>query len=94
VGTPIIALSNTDDDHQQILGGEITDLINGIDSNTTELFELNLNLLHGDSGGPLLDNQGHLLGLIMAKRLDEDNKSYAISSNKIQQEYLRYKENP
>ncbi len=93
VGTPIIALGNTDDNHQNILGGEITSLITGIDSNNVELFELNLNLNHGDSGGPLLDNEGHLLGLIMAKRLNEENKSYAIASNKIQQEYSQYSEN-
>ncbi len=93
VGTPIIALSNADEDHPHILGGEITNLINGVSSNNVEVFELNLNLYHGDSGGPLLDNQGHLLGLIMGKQTDQDNKSYAISSNKIQQEYMRYQQN-
>jgi S1-C subfamily serine protease len=94
VGTPVIALSNADDNHQHILGGEITNLMDGISSNNVELFELNLNLYHGDSGGPLLDNQGNLLGLITAKRINEDNKSYAIASDKIQQEYLQYKQNP
>jgi S1-C subfamily serine protease len=94
VGTPVIALSNADEAHQHILGGEITNLIDGVSSNNVELFELNLNLYHGDSGGPLLDDQGNLLGLITAKRIDKDNKSYAIASNKIQQEYLQYKQNP
>lgn len=93
VGTPIIALTNSDDGQQHILGGEITNLTDGISSNTVELLELNLNLIPGDSGGPLLDDQGHLLGLIMAKRKDEDAKSYAIASNKIQQEYAQYQEN-
>ncbi|MBF0570300.1 MAG: serine protease [Candidatus Omnitrophica bacterium] len=90
VGTPIIALSNADDEHQHIMGGEITSLINGMSSNSVEAFELNLTLYHGDSGGPLLDSQGHLLGLVMGKKLDASDKSYAIASNKIQQEYLRY----
>lgn len=94
VGTPIIALSWADDDQQHILGGEITSMINGTTTNKIELLELNLNLIQGDSGGPLLDEQGHLLGLIMAKRKDEDNKTYAIASDKIQQEYLQYTENP
>ncbi len=94
VGTPILALTNTDDNQEHILGGEITNLIDGQTSNNVELFELNLNLIQGDSGGPLLDNQGNLLGLIMAKRLDEANKTYAIASNKIQQEYMNYKQNP
>jgi S1-C subfamily serine protease len=94
IGTPIIALSNADDGQQHIVGGEITNMIDGASSESVELFELNLDLYHGDSGGPLLDDQGDLLGLITAKRIDKDNKSYAIASNKIQQEYLQYKQNP
>ena len=90
VGTPIVGLSYVDDT-RHILSGEITNLINGVDSNDIELIELNLNLIPGDSGGPLLDAQGHLVGLIMGKQLDENNKSYAIASNKIQQEFLKYK---
>jgi serine protease Do len=92
--TPIIALSNIDDTHQHIIGGEIISLINGIDSNNVEAFELNITLYPGDSGGPLLDHQGHLLGLIMGKKLSTDNNSYAIASNKIQQEYSLYEQNP
>lgn len=91
VGTPIIGLSYVDD-QQHVLSGDITNLINGADSNNVELIELNLNLVQGDSGGPLLDNQGNLLGMIMAKRKSEDNKAYAIASNKIQQEYSQFKD--
>lgn len=94
IGTAIMALSNSDDEHQQIQGGEITGTFEGVTSHNVELFELNLNLSHGDSGGPLLDSTGHLLGLIMAKRNDADNKTYAIASNKIQQEYEQYQQNP
>ena len=93
IGTPIIALTNADDG-QHILGGAITNMITNDASNSVELFELNLDLVHGDSGGPVLDSQGNLLGLIMAKRNSEDNKSYAIASNKIQQEYSQYLQNP
>jgi S1-C subfamily serine protease len=93
ITTPIIALTNGDDDQQHILGGQITNLIPGVSTETIELLELNLDLTHGDSGGPILDNQGHLLGLIMAKRTDQDNKSYAIASSKIQQEYAQYQQN-
>lgn len=92
VGMPIIALTYADDSHQHILGGQITNLINGVNSNNVELLELNLDLSKGDSGGPLLDNQGHLLGLIMAKQKNEENKTYAIASNKIQQEYSQYQQ--
>ena len=93
IGTSIIALTNSEDGQQHILGGAITDLNKGISSDKIELLELNLNLIPGDSGGPLLDSEGHLLGLVMAKRKDVENKSYAIASNKIQQEYGQYQEN-
>jgi len=91
VGTPIIGLSYADD-QKHILSGQITSLLNGENSNNIDLIELNLTLVPGDSGGPLLDNQGHLLGLIMARRKDAEDKSYAIASNKIQQEYLQFKD--
>jgi S1-C subfamily serine protease len=92
VGTSIIALTNADDDGQHVVGGEITSLVDGISSDDVEMLELNLNLIPGDSGGPLLDNQGHLLGLIMARKNNEDNKTYAIASNKIQKEYMHYQQ--
>ena len=91
IGDPVIALTNTPDG-QHVLGGAITNLINNAASNNIDLIELNLNLVHGDSGGPLLDEQGNLLGLIMGKTNSEDNKSYAIASNKIQQEYRQYRD--
>jgi len=94
IGTPIIAISNNGGDEQHVLGGAVTDLMDGATSNNVEMFELNLTLYHGDSGGPLLDNDGHLLGLIMGKKNSEDAKTYAIASNKIAQEYEQYRNNP
>ena len=92
LGEPIIALGNSDLNNQSILGGEITSLLESMSNNTIELLEVNLNLYQGDSGGPILDRQGRLLGLIMGKRKSQDRKSYAIASNKIRQEYLKYKQ--
>ena len=92
LGEPIIALGNSDYNHQSILGGQITSLIESMSSGSIELLELNLNLYQGDSGGPILNQEGQLLGLVMAKRKNEDRKSYAIASNKIRQEYLKYKQ--
>jgi len=60
---------------------------------TNDFLELDLDLYHGDSGGPILDYQGRLLGLIMAKRESQPNSSIAIASNKIHQQYLQYKRN-
>ncbi|MEI7998130.1 MAG: serine protease [Candidatus Omnitrophota bacterium] len=94
LGEPIIAIGGSSDlNHQSILGGKITSLIESKSSGNIELLELNVNLYEGDSGGPILNRQGHLLGLIMAKRKKEDRKSYAIASNKIRREYLKYKQN-
>jgi len=93
IGTPIVTLSNDNGDQEHVLSGAITDVINNVDTNNVDAFELNLNLFHGDSGGPVLDDEGRLLGIIMGKKLSEDNKSYAISSSKIQQEYQDYQQN-
>ncbi len=92
LGEPIVAIGNSELNNQSILGGEITSLLESMSNNTIELIELNLNLYQGDSGGPIFDTQGRLLGLIMAKRLSQDRKSYAIASNKIRQEYLKLRQ--
>jgi len=54
---------------------------------------LDLDLHHGDSGGPVIDEKGRLLGMVMAKRESQSNSSIAIASNKIHQQYLQYKKN-
>lgn len=89
LGQPIIAIGNSEYNNQSILGGEITSLLESMSNNTIEMIELNLNLYQGDSGGPILNQNGEFLGLIMAKRTTQDRKSYAIASNKIRQEYLK-----
>lgn len=91
IGEPIMAVGNSEFNSQSILGGEITSLLESKSSNTIEILELNLNLYKGDSGGPILNQQGEFLGLVMGKRNKEDRKSYAIASNKIRQEYLKLK---
>lgn len=92
-GSPVIALGNSDYNQESILGGKITSLLESFSSGAVELIEVDINLYKGDSGGPILDEDGRLLGIIMAKRKTQDRKSYAIASNKIRQEYLNYKRN-
>jgi len=60
---------------------------------SNDFLELDLDLYHGDSGGPILDGNGRLLGVIMAKRESEPNSSIAIRSNKIRLQYLQYLKN-
>ncbi len=93
IGEPILAIGNSDYDNQSILGGQITSLIESMSTNAIEMLEVNLNLYQGDSGGPILNKQGQLLGLIMGKRQSQERRSYAIASNKIRQEYLKLKQN-
>jgi len=49
-----------------------------------ELIQVNINLYHGDSGGPLLNHRGQLIGMMVAKNLKKERISFAIPSNKIQ----------
>jgi len=73
--------------------GHIKGILQNRSSASNDFLELDLDLYHGDSGGPILDDQGRLLGMIMAKRESEPNSSIAIASNKIHLQYLQYKEN-
>jgi len=93
IGEPIIAIGNSDFDNQSILAGHVKGIIQSFSAGTNDFLELDLDLYHGDSGGPVLDYQGRLLGLIMAKRESQQNSSIAIASNKIRQQYLQYKRN-
>ena len=93
IGEPIIAIGNSDFDNQSIMGGHVKTILQSLSTSTNDFFELDLDLNHGDSGGPILDNRGRLLGMIMAKRESQQNSSIAIASNKIYQQYLQYKKN-
>ena len=93
VGDTIIATGNSDFDNQSIMSGHIKAIIQSMSTSSYDFLELDLDLYHGDSGGPILDDQGRLLGMIMARRESEPNSSIAIASNKIHQQYLQYKEN-
>ncbi|MEI8011129.1 MAG: S1C family serine protease [Candidatus Omnitrophota bacterium] len=86
-GDHIIALL----EHQPLLSGTIAHLINEDEDTTSIAFlELNLDLHPGDSGGAIFSEQGCLLGLIMAQKKSDTQKSYAISFQKIWKEYQRF----
>ncbi len=58
----------------------------------TDLIQTSFNLYEGDSGGPLFDAQGRLIGLMTAKENKTDHSSFAVPSNKINaflKDYLR-----
>jgi len=60
--------------------------------NETVVIRVNLNLYLGDSGGPLLNQQGQLIGMTAAKDVTKNRTSYAIPANKIKNILLNYLE--
>jgi len=93
IGEPVIAVGNSDYDNQSIMSGHVKSILQDRSNTSNDFLELDLDLYHGDSGGPILDAQGRLLGMVMAKRESQPNSSIAIASNKIRRQYLQYKEN-
>ncbi len=80
---------------EAISGGKITGLAssrNGVYSNAYEsdFFQTSMNIYKGDSGGPLFNRKGELVGLMTAKLLSRDNSSFAVSSNKIRRYLIAY----
>ena len=93
VGDPVIAVRHLDHAQHSIIPGHVKNIMQNPSTLSHDFFELDLDLHQGDSGGPILDNQGRLLGVIMAIRKSAPHTSIAIASNKIYQQYLQYKKN-
>ncbi|MFA5261987.1 MAG: trypsin-like peptidase domain-containing protein [Candidatus Omnitrophota bacterium] len=55
-----------------------------------DLFQTTINLYEGDSGGPLFNNEGNLIGLMTAKETGADHSSFAIPSNQILGHLIKY----
>ncbi len=68
------------------MGDEIK-LTNGIISSRTGFqgdittYQISAPVQPGNSGGPLFDNQGNLIGIINAKHNEAENASYAVKAN-------------
>ena len=90
IGVDVIAVGHGDYNPQRITDGQVIQIFKDTNSNNMEILEMNIPLKPGDSGGPILNKQGFLVGLIMAKQLSDPSKSFAIASNRIQQEYFKY----
>ncbi|HOW36411.1 MAG TPA: S1C family serine protease [Candidatus Omnitrophota bacterium] len=94
LGEEVITVGNSELLSQTISGGKII----GIGSHNrqkqegvnTDMIQTNINVYKGDSGGPLLNRDGQLLGLMVAGQMDVDRSSFAIPSKKIRMHYLEY----
>ncbi len=89
IGNPIVAFAKSSSQQKQ--KGEVLEIYREVASNTVAILKINVQLNPGDSGGAVVNEQGSLLGLIMANQISDRTKSYAIAANKIREEYLKYK---
>ena len=66
--------------------GDEVKVTNGIISsnsgfkNDISLYQISAPIQPGNSGGPLIDSKGNLIGIINAKHTDAENVSYAIKA--------------
>lgn len=95
LGDEIITVGNSQLLNQTVSGGKVIGLgVNKTEykaGNTrTDLIQTTINLYEGDSGGPLFDRNGFLIGLMTAKETAADHSSFAVPSNRIKQYLLEY----
>ena len=86
LGDEIVNIGHSELLHETISGGVVIGLAKSPpDDNNKEEIEFiktNIDLYHGDSGGPLFNKEGRLIGMMMA-RSTGGGASIAIPSNKI-----------
>lgn len=90
----IFTVGHSDVLDQTISGGKIIGLGSSRTSPGTglgaDVFQVNINIYKGDSGGPLLNRRGEFAGLMTAGQMEKDRSSFAIASNKIRKHYYEY----
>lgn len=89
-GQPVVAMGNPEGLAFSIVDGvvsEYPDVVREI-----PMIRLAMPIERGNSGGPLLDRQGHVLGLITMKNTVTDNLGYAMPVNELK--HLIAKPNP
>jgi S1-C subfamily serine protease len=91
LGQSIIVIGNSEYNNRSILSGEVVNIFQSQSTGEVELIGVNLDLYRGDSGGPIIDAQGRLLGIVMAKEKSKQRSSIAIASNKIREQYVQYR---
>lgn len=90
LGDSVTHIGSSDILKGTISEGNITGL--GTARNQTsgvEVIQVNLNIYKGDSGGPLLNKKGELIGIMTAKNVTKNRESFAIPTNKIKKLYQK-----
>jgi len=91
LGQEIINVGHSELLNKTISGGRITRLgWNSQDDRVIEFIQININLYKGDSGGPVLDKEGHLVGMVVADIRGVDRASIAVSADKIKALYENF----
>ncbi len=91
LGDEVIHIGTSELLKETISGGKVTHLgVSYTPRKIVELIQVNINIYKGDSGGPLLNNRGQLIGMMVAKLRSRDKSSLAIPSNKIKKLYLDF----
>jgi len=89
LGDNIIHVGNSRLLDETISGGRIKALGRN-KSGIVEFISVNINIYEGDSGGPILDAEGCLIGVVSSKVRRRDRLGIAIPSNKIKKLYMDF----
>ena len=86
----VITLGHSELLKSTISGGHIRaiGIRQGDATRTPEFLELDINHYPGDSGGPVFTRKGEFLGLMNAKRTDENRACLVVPANKVHFAYL------
>jgi S1-C subfamily serine protease len=86
----IITLGHSELLRSTISGGHIRaiGIRKGDPAQIPEFLELDINHYQGDSGGPVFNRKGEFLGLMNAKRTNENRACLVVPSNKVHFAYL------
>jgi len=93
MGAEVITVGSSPFLKETISAGRITGVAKSIRQGPADpagLFQVNINIYHGDSGGPLFNYKGHLVGLMVARQMERDRYTFAIPSNTILKNYMEY----
>ena len=95
LGDEIFTVGNSAVVKESLSGGKVIGLgrshgilVHGTIRN--DLIQTTIDLYKGDSGGPLFNRQGQLIGLMTAKEMSADHSSFAIPSNQIALHLISY----
>ncbi|MBF0385898.1 MAG: trypsin-like peptidase domain-containing protein [Candidatus Omnitrophica bacterium] len=83
LGEQVINIGHSPYLKETLSAGKIISLAKSRLTGEVEIIKVNINLYKGDSGGPLFNRSGELIGIVSAQLKSQDRSTLAIPSNKI-----------